>query len=116
MNVRVRYQIVGHACIKNVGKSQSFMVSKLQIIYMETDRMCDVSLPDAYFCTCLQATCASPEIDLFDSAAYLLTSCLGPCMYGRVYNSSAILNHARLIFTLHNECAHVELSDLYTHP
>ena len=30
--LRVRFQIIGNACIKNVGKSQSCMVSKLPII------------------------------------------------------------------------------------
>ena len=34
--LRVRFQIIGNACIKNVGKSQSCMVSKLPIIWKQT--------------------------------------------------------------------------------
>ena len=35
-DLRVRFQIIGNACIKNVGKSQSCMVSKLPIIWKQT--------------------------------------------------------------------------------
>ena len=35
-NVRVRFQIIGNACIEYVGKSQSCMVSKLRIIWKQT--------------------------------------------------------------------------------
>ena len=35
-NVRVRLHIIRNACIENVGKSQSCMVSKLRIIWKQT--------------------------------------------------------------------------------
>eukprot|EP01048_Picozoa_sp_COSAG05_P012780 COSAG05_NODE_1308_length_5225_cov_3.554233_3_plen_175_part_00 len=35
---RVRFHIIRNAHLENVGKSQSCMVSKLRIMYMETDR------------------------------------------------------------------------------
>ena len=34
--IRVRFQIIGNACIKTVGKSQSCMVSTLPIIWKQT--------------------------------------------------------------------------------
>ena len=34
--VRVRFQIIGNARIENVGKYQSYMVSKLPIIWKQT--------------------------------------------------------------------------------
>ena len=40
-NIPVRFHIIGNARIKNVGKYQSCMVSKLPSIWMETDRTSD---------------------------------------------------------------------------
>ena len=34
--IRVRFQIIGNACIDNVGKYQSCMVSKVRIIWKQT--------------------------------------------------------------------------------
>ena len=34
--IRVRFQLIGNACIKNVGKYQSCMVSQLPIIWKQT--------------------------------------------------------------------------------
>ena len=39
VDVRVRFQIIGHARIKNVGKYQSCMVSKLPVIWKQTVRV-----------------------------------------------------------------------------
>ena len=35
-DLRVRFQIIGHARIKNVGRSQSCMVSELSIMWKQT--------------------------------------------------------------------------------
>ena len=114
VDVRVRFQIIGHARIKNVGKYQSCMVSKLPVIWKQT--VCAMS-------PCLTRTFVlvykllAPALKwiCFDSAAYLLTSCLGPCMYVRA--RVQFIRHSKPWSTdipLHNECAHVGLSDLYT--
>ena len=42
--VRVRFHIIGNACIENVGKSQSCMVSKLPIIWKQT--VCTIDMHD----------------------------------------------------------------------
>ena len=40
LGLRVRFQIIRNACIENVGKSQSCMVSKLRIIWKQTVHRC----------------------------------------------------------------------------